>query len=99
MNIHRGGFTLVFLEKNRILFQVYEAGYKGKILIPEIMFNENVADFELYAGLYFGNLIAYLEEVSETIDKHLTLKKFPKSNPRKIYEEIPAIYNWVEKLL
>jgi len=63
------------------------------------MFNENVADFELYAGLYFGYLIAYLEEASQTIDKHLSMKRFPQTNPHTLYKELPEIYNWIEKLV
>lgn len=92
--IHKGGFTLVFLEKNKILFQVYE-GINSKVLIPEIMFNENVADFELYAGLYLGYLIAYLEEVSEQIIKRLNIKQIG-SNAKSIHQGLQVIQDWIE---
>lgn len=94
--VHKGGFTVVFPIENRILFQVHE-GLIRKVLFPEIMFNKNVVDFELYAGLYYGYLISYLEEVSEAIDKRLNLKK-PGKRARTIYEELPVIYKWIQKV-
>jgi hypothetical protein len=53
VNVHQGGMTLVFLEKDRILFQILK-GYEYLVSIPEIMYNKNVVNFELYAGMYFG---------------------------------------------
>lgn len=96
-NIHRGGMTLVFLEKGRILFQVYK-GYENLIAIPEIMFNENVVDFELYAGMYYGYLIAFLEEASKVIKKRLSTRKALLGS-YKYYRELPAVYKWMEKVI
>jgi len=95
--IHRGGFTLVFPVKGGILFQVHEE-VSRKILIPEIMFNENVADFELYAGLYTGYLIAYLEEVSVLIYKHLNLKKVG-SNAKSYHQGLQILSDWIKRVL
>ena len=99
-NVHRGGMTLVFLEKGRILFQVYK-GYDNLISIPEIMFNENVVDFELYAGMYYGYLIAFLEGASRMIEKRLPPRKstYGAGNPRRMYRELPAVCIWIERLL
>lgn len=94
--IHRGGFTLVFLEKDRILFQVHE-GISRKVLIPEVMFNKNVVDFELYAGLYLGYLIAYLEEVSEIILNRLNLKSM--GNPRSYHSGLRVVSDWIKQFL
>jgi len=95
--IHRGGYTLVLPVKGRILFQVHE-GVSRKVLIPEIMFNENVADFELYAGLYTGYLIAYLEEVSVLIYKHLNLKKVG-SNAKSYHQGLQILSDWIKRVL
>lgn len=94
--VHRGGFTLVFLEKGKILFQVYEKN--GKVLIPEIMFNKNVADFELYAGLYIGYLMTYLEDVSALIHKRLNLKKIG-SNAKSYHSGLRVVRNWIQQVL
>ncbi|MCL5949810.1 MAG: hypothetical protein M1490_04975 [Candidatus Bathyarchaeota archaeon] len=100
VNIHFGGMTLVFLEKDRILFQTYKGNY-NLISIPELMYNENVADFELYAGMYFGYLIAFLEEFSEIVKNRLPKGKmtFGAGNARKAYQRIPDIYLWMDKLV
>jgi hypothetical protein len=99
-NVHQGGMTLVFLEKDRILFQILK-GYEHLVSIPEIMYNENVVDFELYAGMYFGYLIAFLEDFATAIERRLPKGKhsFGAGNPRKVYRELPVIYSWIEKLL
>jgi hypothetical protein len=100
VNVHQGGMTLVFLEKNRILFQILK-GYEYLVSVPEIMYNENVADFELYAGMYFGYLIAFLEQTSRSIEKRLPPRKsaFGTGNPTILYRELPAIYTWIERIL
>ena len=100
VNVHQGGMTLVFLEKNRILFQIL-SGYDNLVSISEIMYNENVADFELYAGIYFGYLIAFLEQVSRSIEKRLPPRKsaFGAGNPIMVYRELPSIYTWIERIL
>jgi hypothetical protein len=100
VNVHKGGVTLVFLEKEKILFQVYKS-HKNLIFIPEIMYNENVADFELYAGIYFGYLIALLEQISRSIEKRLPPRKsaFGAGNPIMVYRELPSIYTWIERIL
>ena len=99
ISVHQGGMTIVFLEKDRILFQIWK-GYGNLISIPEIMYNENVVDFELYAGMYFGYLIAFLEEASKTIEKRLPPRKsaLGAGNPRKVYRKLPEIYLWIEKV-
>lgn len=76
MIVHGGGFTLVFLEKGKILFQVYEEPivHRG-ILVPEVMHNENVVDFELYAGLCMGYLIVYLDDIAGLVYTRTKVEK------------------------
>lgn len=92
--IHKGGFTLVFPEKDKILFQLIN----GKILGPEIMFNENVVNFELYAGLYIGYLIAYLEEVSQLVYKRLNLQRIG-SNAQSYHPGLQVVRDWIKQVL
>lgn len=94
--VHRDGRTLVFPEENRILFQVHE-GFRNKVNIPEIMFNENIVDFELYAGLLAGYLIAYLEEVAELAKQRLDLRTIG-WDAKSYHGGLPVIYEWIRKL-
>lgn len=98
--IHEGDLILVFPTKGKILFQIHDKkNLKRKILEPEIiMNNKNVADFELYAGLYLGYLIAYLEEVSEVIISRLNLS-IKKLTSKSCHESLHIIYEWIEKVL
>lgn len=95
--VHRGGFTIVFPEKNRILFQVYR-GIDKNILLPEIMYNENVVDFELYAGLYFGYMLSYLEEFSEIVYNRLNLKRYC-MQARSIHSGLSIISDWINRVV
>jgi len=98
--VHQGAMTLVFLEKDKILFQIHK-GIENLVNIPEIMYNPNVVIFELYAAMYFGYLVAFLEDFASVIKEHLPRGKFSfgAGNPRKQYREIPIIYSWIEELL
>ncbi len=95
--IHSGGFTIVFPKRGKILFQVHE-GIDRKILIEEIMFNQNVADFQLYAGLYFGYLIAYLEEISKLTYKRLNLNTSGR-DARSYHQGLQVLRDWIIRLL
>ena len=70
----------------------------NKIVEPEIMFNKNVVDFELYAGLFIGYLIAFLEEFSRLVCKRVNFPKVCR-NSRLHYPGIPLVHNWLERLL
>lgn len=65
--VHGSGQTLVFFVKPRILFQVI-AKHKGSdkflMKMSELMYNENVMDFELYAGMMHGYLLDFLEQLA-----------------------------------
>ena len=73
-NIHYGAETLVFYDKYRVLFQTYTGGGRDKIIdLPEFMYNANIVDFELYAGVFYGYLIDYLEDVARAVYPRLGL--------------------------
>jgi hypothetical protein len=65
----------VFFDKPRVLFQIYDSGQNKIVDLPELMYNENVVDFELYAGLYYGYLIDYLEDIAKAVYFRLGLKR------------------------
>ena len=99
--LHRGADTMVFPEKGRILFQVNK-GYRNLVSFPEVQYNQNVIDFELYAGVYFGYMIAFLENACQVVEKRLPTRKsaYGAGNPRKSYgKQLPAIYDWIGKVL
>jgi len=98
--LHRGANTTVFPQEGRVLFQVSK-GVKNLISFPEVQYNENIIDFELYAGVYFGYLIAFLEEACKAVEKRLPPRKsaYGSGNPHRLYKELPAIYKWIEKVI
>ncbi len=98
--VHRGAFTMVFLDKESILFQV-DKGYENLVSIPEIMYNDNVVFFELYSAMYFGYLIAFLEDFAKALIKRLPKGTFSygAGNVRTVYQDLPVIYSWVDRLI
>lgn len=104
-------YTLVLPPKeDKILFQVDDMSknrISRKVQQPEeVMYNENLANFELYAGLYIGYLIAYLEELSEIVDRRLNLNKvrsdFNKCHSRghlRGRPELKVLKDWIEQVL
>lgn len=62
--VHHGDMTLIFPHERRLLFQTF-ANDDIRIIFPPVMFNENIADFEIYAGMWLGRLYDYLERWSE----------------------------------
>ena len=96
LNVHQGGQTLVFLDKPKILFQVLAAN-KGRIRIPEVMDNENVANFELYAGVFVGYLLAYLEDVATVVYCRLGMSRAGRGISQ--YPGIEVVRNWLQQAL
>lgn len=90
--VHHSGQTMVFPSEGRILFQVH-AGYKNKVMIPEIMFNDNVVDFEMYAGMVLGYLISYLEEICHLIESRFKPEKI--EGGRSYHGGLAVVKNWI----
>lgn len=96
--VHWGGETFVFPENNRILFQVYNGFRHNQIHVPEIMFNENIVDFELYGGLLIGYLIAYLENISLVVRRKIDVKQLG-GNVKSYHGGLPVIRHWIERVI
>jgi len=95
--IHHGGQTIVFLEKEKILFQTYKESWKPKIFIKEIMYNDNIVDFELYGSLYFSYLVDYLNQFAELIYTHLDLER--KTNQGNFHKGLVFVKKHIGRLL
>lgn len=93
---HFGEYSLIFPIKDRILFQVYDRS-KKQIIVPEIMYNENVVDFELYGGLYFGYMLAFLDELSTLIDRKLRITPIGRDG-RSVHSGLRVVKDWIEKI-
>lgn len=94
--VHGAGRTMVFPEENRILFQVHE-DYRNRLHIPEIMFNEHIVDFELYAGMFVGYLLWYLEELSEVFERHVKIRKLG-GNAQSFHAGLSMLRTWIERV-
>jgi hypothetical protein len=68
---HHAAETVTGDDKERILFQVKTLDGEKKIDIHQLMADDYFLDFELYAGVYGGYLISYLEDLSGLIYKEL----------------------------
>ena len=96
--LHRGAFTLVFgSPKDGILFQVH-SGFKPLIKVDSLMWNENVVDFQLYAGLYFARVIVLLERLGGLFANRIPRQ--PSIREAKCnYQGLGILRNWMSKLL
>ena len=64
----------------------------------EIMYNDNIAYFDLYAGLYMGYLITFLEDFAEVIRNKIPMRDFG-GNPHQMFTEMPVMFQWIKLIL
>ena len=60
--VHFGAFTLALPGHDTVSFRV-EAGSRSSQVLPELMTNEDVADFDLFCAWVIGNLAVTLDRV------------------------------------
>jgi hypothetical protein len=60
--VHFGAFTLALPGHDTVSFRV-EAGPRSSQVLPELMTNENVGDFDLFCAWVIGNLAVTLDRV------------------------------------
>jgi hypothetical protein len=97
--VHRGSHTLVFSSPSTgILFQVFLDDWTKEIDKEVLMFNENVVDFELYAGLYFAKTFVLIEQLGD-----LVLSKVQQvggtSRVRANFKGINVLEQWITRLI
>jgi hypothetical protein len=97
---HDAAETNVDYNRERVLFMIssLDAGYtqlpgKDLIDIPEIREN-NFSNFELFAGIYIGYLIWFLEELSKLITKDLGFNL--SSTDRCLHPGYRTIRTWIQ---
>ena len=97
--VHRSARTIVFLEPNRILFQV-QAAHSPRIFIPSVMFNASVVDFPMYAALLMARLVAFLDRFAEGVfgaAKYLNLER--EGSMQSFHIGFGVLQTWLQSLL
>lgn len=84
---------MVFFVKWKIVFQTH-MGAQRLVSIPDLMYNANTVDFELYGAVLYGYLLDYLEEVAEVIYKRLGLER--KANAWASGPDLIVLRTWIE---
>lgn len=93
-NFKTGGFMAPI-----ILFQVTEGFFENKINFPGAMINENLVDFELYAGVHVAYSLWLLEEFAKIGYNTLKPERFPEVEPKKGHDGFEALNEWIERVL
>jgi hypothetical protein len=89
---------------HRILFQIHAVDEcklpMNLINIPEVMFNENLVDFELYAAVHIGYTFWLLEEFANLGYNILQVTKYPNSEKTMMgYAGLDVFKDSIEKVL
>lgn len=96
--VHRGADTVAFPEAGRILFQVH-TGISRRVLIPEVMFNDNVADFELYAGLLWARLVVFLEDLAAALVRAQLVTRAEPGEVKAYNSGLGYLREWANRLI
>ncbi len=96
-NIHTGARTLIFLDKPKILFQMYQ-GWNKKVNKEELMENDSVVNFEFYAGLYICYLLTFLDEFANLLFLRYSIPKVELKGGHQ-NTGFGVLEKWAEKVL
>jgi len=96
LSVHKGGFTLVFGTTDRITFQTYN-GWAKQVNRPELMYNKNIVDFELYAGMYLAYLHALIERICIEGSRLFCLR-FRPIEAYTTHPGLPIVYDWIKQV-
>jgi hypothetical protein len=96
--IHYGADAFVFgTPKDGILFQVSKKNI-NQINIKELMWNDNIVDFELYAGLYFARMLVLLDKLGKLIISKIP-KQYISSSVKANYDGLSVYARWINRLV
>jgi hypothetical protein len=95
--VHRGAHTFIFPDTRNIMFQIDE-GLRNQIVIPEIMENDNIVIFELYAGMIMGYLLSFFEDYCTVASNILGFTQL-RDSAENIHFAHPLLKRWIEQAL
>ncbi len=96
-SIHTGARIVVFLEKPKIQFQIYQ-GWSKKVNKEELMDNENVVNFEAYSALYVCYLLAFLDEFGSLLIVRYSIPRFEMKGGHE-NTGFQILRKWAERLV
>ena len=95
--VHRGGFTIVFPDQDRILFQVQDQGRRVVQSPDVVMWTPNVVKFELYAGFYSAKLLDFLEALAKVLEPRVNVEPIL-SRTRSYHPGFGVVKTWISEL-
>lgn len=93
--VHQGSKSLIFIDEDKILFQVINRLEK-QLYVPEIMQNGKTVNFKFYAGIYVSLLFDYLDDFAEIIIDSMDLE-IKNKTARNYHYGLKVFVEWVEK--
>ncbi|MGD0255546.1 MAG: hypothetical protein ABSB99_08355 [Acidimicrobiales bacterium] len=64
--VHRGAQALAYPHEDQILFQVH-MNFAKRVLVPAVMFNDNVVDWTRYSALVMARVMVFLNLFAEAV--------------------------------
>ncbi|MFZ0895479.1 MAG: hypothetical protein WAZ77_13360 [Candidatus Nitrosopolaris sp.] len=99
---HDGAETVVDYDRNNVLFKVSSLGTsltnlpeKSIINIPEITVKNDFLNLELFAGIYTGYLISFLEELAKLVYQEFGSHELDKES-KNYHPGFMIIRTWIE---
>jgi hypothetical protein len=97
--VHSDGQTMASIVENRIVFQIHKNGFHKVLLnMPEVMYNENTVDFEIYASVLIAALINFREDLGRVVKSVLNLDD-KTSKPQEKHLGMEIMKDWMEHAL
>src|SRR5262249_27076271 len=97
--IHSAALTIVFPEAEEILFQVHLGTSRRRVLVPEVMSNDGVADFRRYAALAMAQLDDFLSRLTAVVLSSVAaFQGLGPANGRSSHRGLTTLKEWLERL-
>ncbi|HXK20415.1 MAG TPA: hypothetical protein VNG33_21545, partial [Polyangiaceae bacterium] len=93
--VHRGAWVLVFPDRERLLFQAYAGAWRTLVVQEHIMYNENVADFRLYAAILFSEFLLLLDGLTAVVSRKYPVQHG--SGARSYCTGFPQVLEWLRQ--
>lgn len=96
--VHQGADTLVFPDKDEVLFQVHQRE-KKLVVLEGVMHNENIVDFRQYSALTLGLFVDWRERVAALLRRGIALDGDPPGDGRNLHGGLQLLRDWSQLLL